>query len=188
MPRLRPVAPTLALATFLLAACSPAEGSGSEDLEDGSSAASGDPPHVVASDPVAAGRYLVQIGGCNDCHTEGYLQNEGDVPSSDWLAGNPLGFRGPWGTSYPRNLRLMVRSMSEDDWVARLHRRKTRPPMPWFNLHAMSEQDLRAIYRFIATLEPAGEPVPEAVPPSREPSTPYIPFAPREPGSEKANR
>lgn len=191
MSRPHPVPPTLAVATLLLAlaACSPAEGSGgSEEPEDAGASASGDSPHVVASNPVAAGRYLVQIGGCNDCHTEGYLQNEGDVPPSEWMAGSPLGFRGPWGTSYPRNLRLMVRDMSEDEWVARLHTRKTRPPMPWFNLHAMSERDLRAIYRFVSTLEPAGEPMPRALPPGRAPSTPYIPFAPREPGSEQASR
>ncbi|HKK28658.1 MAG TPA: hypothetical protein VKB18_11290 [Gemmatimonadota bacterium] len=104
------------------------------------------------------------------------------------MAGNPIGFRGPWGTSYPRNLRRMVAGMSEDEWVDRLHTRKTRPPMPWFNLHAMSERDLRAIYRFIGTLDPAGEPAPEALPPGREPATPYIPFSPREPGSETAER
>ena len=38
-----------------------------------------------AGDQVARGRYLVTIGGCNDCHTDGYLQNGGNVPEDDWL-------------------------------------------------------------------------------------------------------
>ena len=29
----------------------------------------------------------------------------------------PVGFQGPWGTSYPANLRLTVQSMTETQWV-----------------------------------------------------------------------
>src|SRR4051794_39593567 len=63
--------------------------------------------HPASADAKAArGKYLVQIGGCNDCHTAGYAQNGGQTPTTDWLTGLPVGFRGPWGTSYPANLRL----------------------------------------------------------------------------------
>jgi hypothetical protein len=30
-----------------------------------------DEPHVIASEPVAAGRDIITIAGCNDCHTPG---------------------------------------------------------------------------------------------------------------------
>ena len=30
--------------------------------------------------PVERGRYLVQIAGCNDCHTAGYVQAGGSIP------------------------------------------------------------------------------------------------------------
>lgn len=43
---------------------------------------------------LARGRYLVKLGGCNDCHTPGYAQAGGKMPESDWLTGNPVGLRG----------------------------------------------------------------------------------------------
>lgn len=39
------------------------------------------------------------------------------VHESEWLVGMPVGFRGPWGTSYPKNLRLTAQQLSEDVWV-----------------------------------------------------------------------
>jgi mono/diheme cytochrome c family protein len=47
------------------------------------------------------GKYLVTIGGCNDCHTPGYLLSEGKTPEALWLTGSSFGWRGPWGTTYP---------------------------------------------------------------------------------------
>jgi hypothetical protein len=42
--------------------------------------------------------------------------------------------------------------------------------MPWFNVHAMSDRDLRALYRYIRHIGPAGEPVPAYVPPDQAPT------------------
>jgi hypothetical protein len=53
----------------------------------------------------------------------------------------------------------------------------SRPPMPWFNLNAMTEEDLRAMYQYINSLEPKGEPAPAYLPPDQEPPPPYIQFA-----------
>jgi len=130
--------------------------------------------HVQADSAVAAGRYLVVIGGCNDCHTAGYLARAGDVPESDWLTGSPVGWRGPWGTTYPSNLRLLVQAMPEDAWVTMLRTRSARPPMPWMNVRHLSESDSRAIYRYLQALGPRGAPMPAAVDPGVEPVTPYI--------------
>jgi mono/diheme cytochrome c family protein len=133
-------------------------------------------PHVSAETSVAAGRYLVVAGGCNDCHTPGWSERNGDVPESDWLTGASLGFKGPWGTSYPRNLRLSVATMTEDAFLARLKAGAGLPPMPWMNVSRLAEDDMRAIYRFIASLGPAGEVVPQPVAAGVEPETPYILF------------
>src|SRR3954451_10567570 len=65
---------------------------------------------------VERGRYVVAIGGCNDCHTSGYADNGGKAPESDRLKGDTLGYRGPWGTTYPSNLRLSLSKMTEDEW------------------------------------------------------------------------
>ena len=129
----------------------------------------------AGASPLARGRYLVMIGGCNDCHTDGYAPSGGVTPEKDWLLGSgPLGFRGPWGTTYAPNLRLTASKMREDAWVKYGKELKTRPPMPWFNVNAMSEPDLRAMYRFIRNLGPVGAPALPYLPPEKEPKSPYI--------------
>lgn len=44
---------------------------------------------------VERGKYMVLVGGCNDCHTEAFAPRDGKVAEKDWLLGNSLGFRGP---------------------------------------------------------------------------------------------
>jgi len=130
-----------------------------------------------SSDPlVARGRYLAVIGGCNDCHTPNYAPSGGKADEKQWLIGDSLGWRGPWGTTYPVNLRQYMQALSEKDWVARAKKLETRPPMPWFALNQMTETDLRAIYRFVRSLGPGGDAAPAYVPPTQEPKPPYVTF------------
>lgn len=135
-------------------------------------------PVVAAQDKIAAGRYLVRIGGCNDCHTAGFPESGGNVPETNWLMGDAPGFNGPWGTTYPANLRLSVQNMTEEEWVGAMHQRKTMPPMPWPSINAMNEQDLRAIYQYVHSLGPKGDPAPTAQPPGQQPNHPYYFFMP----------
>lgn len=125
---------------------------------------------------VERGRYLARIAGCNDCHTPGYPQSGGLVPESEWLLGDRLGWRGPWGTTYAGNLRLFADDISEEQWLNLARTAKYRPPMPWFALRDMTDEDVIAIYRLLRHLGPAGEPVPEWVPPDQEPGGPYVTF------------
>jgi mono/diheme cytochrome c family protein len=120
---------------------------------------------------VERGRYLSKIAGCNDCHTSGYMLSEGNVPEQLWLTGDNFGWRGPWGTTYAPNLRLLVSGITEEQWVGMARNLKTRPPMPWFNLNSMQEEDVKAIYQFIRYLGPGGEAAPAYVPPDQEPNT-----------------
>lgn len=129
----------------------------------------------VTSSDVKRGRYLVQTGGCNDCHTPGYPQANGKVDEKLWLTGDKLGWRGPWGTTYPANLRLVAANMTEAQWLVRA-RNEMRPPMPWFNLRDMTERDVLAIYRYLRFMGPAGEPAPAYLPPDRTPSPPFVQF------------
>jgi mono/diheme cytochrome c family protein len=128
--------------------------------------------------PLEHGSYLVAIGSCNDCHTPGYNERGGDMPVEDWLTGSSVGFSGPWGTSYPPNLRLTVQSMTEEEWLT-FARARRLPPMPWFSVAPMSDQDLRDIYRFIRALGPKGERAPAPLPPGERGSTPSILFVPQ---------
>jgi len=127
------------------------------------------------------GRYIIKIAGCNDCHTAGYAEAAGKIPEKDWLKGDTVGWRGPWGTTYASNLRLYMQNLSEDQWIQVSRMVEFRPPMPWFVLREMTEQDLRAIHRFIRNLGPAGEPAPNYLPPDQEPRGPIILF-PSSPG------
>ncbi len=133
---------------------------------------------AAADKSLARGRYLVMVGGCNDCHTAGYPEAAGHIQERDWLTGNQVGFKGPWGTSYPANLRLLIQSMTETAWLKQA-RAERRPPMPWYNLRAMSDPDLRAIYRYIHSLGGKGRPSPAYVPPGQMVNTPYIDFMPK---------
>jgi mono/diheme cytochrome c family protein len=84
-------------------------------------------PSQVQTEKVARGKYLVNYGGCNDCHTPLKLTDKGPVPDrSRLLSGHPESMKlpppelkpgpwfaatagmtawaGPWGVSYAANL------------------------------------------------------------------------------------
>lgn len=124
---------------------------------------------------VLRGKYLVQVAGCNDCHTAGYPEAAGKVDEKAWLTGVPLGWSGPWGTTYASNLRLVAASMTEAQWMKHA-RTPTRPPMPWFALRDMNDADVAAIYRYLRALGPAGQPAPAYVPPGQAVQGPVITF------------
>jgi hypothetical protein len=136
---------------------------------------------------LSRGQYLTRIGGCNDCHTPGYAEKSDSTPVSQWLTGVPVGFQGPWGTSYAANLRLVVQGMNEAQWVkfARLPR---LPPMPWYSLRDMSDTDLVALYQFIRSLGPQGEKMPAAVAPGGKVTTPFFVFVPQMPAAAGASK
>src|SRR5262245_30598709 len=136
----------------------------------------------ASSQQIARGRYLLAVGNCNDCHTPGFAPSEGRVPESEWLLGDStLGFRGPWGTTYEINLRLSRSKITESQWVKYAKELKARPPMPWFNLNQWNDADLKAFYRYVRSLGPAGDPVREPIPPGQEPPRPYIHFPDKPP-------
>jgi mono/diheme cytochrome c family protein len=130
---------------------------------------------IFAADPelVERGRYVALVAGCNDCHTPGYAVSGGEVPEALWLTGDNFGWRGPWGTTYGTNLRLFINDMTETQWIQIARTLRRRPPMPWFNLNAMHEDDLRALYHFMRSLGNPGLQAPAALPPEQEPATAY---------------
>src|SRR6476659_9646334 len=104
---LKAVAAALALGTGILTISlilAPAEAAGPEAK-----------PTAAAS--IERGRYIAKVAGCNDCHTPGSAMTGGQVPEKNWLVGDGLGWQGPWGTTYPANLRLVLSGMTEDEWV-----------------------------------------------------------------------
>lgn len=128
-----------------------------------------------AKEQVERGRYIVEIGGCNDCHTTGYAEAGGKAAEADRLKGDKLGYRGPWGTTYPTNLRITVSKMTEAQWLTYSKGLNTKPPMPWFNVRAMTDADLRAVYAYIKQMPGGlGTAAPTALAPDKAPPQPFI--------------
>ena len=106
------------------------------------------------------------------------MMNNGTTPDAERLLGSAMGFKGPWGVTYPLNLRLLAANMTEDEWGTYTRTTKGAPPMPWWVLHSMEEDHLRAIHAYLRYLGPKGEPAPSPIPPGEPITTPYIPFEP----------
>ena len=148
-----------------------------------SGARAGGEPHVVADDAIAAGRYLVNYGGCNECHTPRFVQAKGQIPEAQRLTGNPVGFQGPWGTSYAINLRIFFTRVPEARWMAVVRKPpfEVHPPMPWGNLQALSDADLHAIYAYVNSLGNVGVPVHDFIPPGNAVTSEVIRMMPATP-------
>jgi hypothetical protein len=125
---------------------------------------------------IERGRHVIEIMGCNDCHTPDYMMKRANVPEEDWLVGGTLGFRGPKGTVYPTNLRLLINNMSEENWLLLAKQMREDSPMAWVMLPKTAEQDLRAVYRFVKYLGPKGTPALASLPPGVTPKTQYIDY------------
>lgn len=137
---------------------------------------------------IKRGEFLVNYGGCNDCHTPGWAQNSGSAPKAALLTGGGMNFQGPWGTTYAPNLRLYVHRLTQQQWIANLRALKARPAMPYWTFRYLSDKDLADMYAYIHGLGPAGQPAHAYVPPGQPAPAPYLklvlppPAAPAQPG------
>lgn len=124
---------------------------------------------AAESPSVEFGKHVSIVGGCHDCHTVGYAESGGKIDPDKALKGNPVGYEGPWGTNFARNLRLTVANMSEDDWVTFAKTFEVGPPMPWFNVHELNELESRSLYEYIKSLPgDNGVQAPEDIPPKKK--------------------
>lgn len=99
------------------------------------------------------GRKLVLTTGCNDCHTPGYIISNGDVPERDWLIGDKVVEGVTIKSVYPVNIRLYLKGISEKGWIKMARTKERKESMPWLILREMPDDKLRAIYRFIKSLD-----------------------------------
>jgi hypothetical protein len=86
---------------------------------------------------------------------------------------------GPWGTSFARNL-SPDSSTGIGAWTAEMFMniirsgkhmgaaagRPIMPPMPWFNIAKLTDEDFKAMHAFLMSLKPVNNNVPEYIPPS----------------------
>ena len=103
---------------------------------------------------------------------------QGVVGPTQWgaVATNDLtAWVGPWGISYATNLTPDVTGLS--GWTAEYFIQTMRtgkhlgvgrallPPMPWYNLAALPDEDLKALFAYLQSLKPISNQVPQPVPP-----------------------
>lgn len=165
---------------FSLAACKPAAEAAGEAAASNATqpAAASTTFGMTDAELLARGEYLARIAGCNDCHTPGYPQSGGKVPKDQWLVGTSVGWNGPWGTTYPANLRLKAADLDDAKWLEYTRTLHTRPPMPDFAVRDMTDADRLALFRLLKSLGPAGEPAPAYLEPGKEPPLPVVQFKP----------
>jgi mono/diheme cytochrome c family protein len=123
----------------------------------------------AASDKIERGKYLVQFGGCNDCHTPGYFLGKPDM--NRYLGGSDVAFEIPGlGVFVPRNLtpdkKTGIGNWTEDQIVTALQTgerpdgRILAPIMPWQAFAKLTKDDAYAIAAYLKTLKPVDNAVP----------------------------
>ncbi|HEX5060318.1 MAG TPA: cytochrome c [Kofleriaceae bacterium] len=118
--------------------------------------------HVERGPTAEYGKYIANtIANCNGCHTRRNLRN-GDAEGVTFAGGMSLESHSAPGTKFvtpnltpdPKTGHIYV--WSEDVFVARFKNAvPTASPMPWSTFRKMSEDDLRALYRYFRSLPPA---------------------------------
>jgi mono/diheme cytochrome c family protein len=128
---------------------------------------------VSLADRIARGRTITYSSGCVDCHTPGTFYGAPDT--TRYLSGSELGWEGPWGVTFPRNLtpdtETGIGSWSEDQ-IMNAVRTGIRPdgtmllpPMPWPAYSHMSDDDAHALVAYLKSLPPVHHKAPDRIPP-----------------------
>lgn len=135
----------------------------------------------------ARGKYLVQLGGCNDCHTAGYLL--GKVDTSRYLGGSDVGLEVPGlGVFVAPNL-TPDKDTGLGNWTkqeivtairtgVRPDGRVLAPIMPWRGLAALTNADADAIADFLESLPPVVHKVPGPFGPNEKVPVPRMTVVP----------
>jgi mono/diheme cytochrome c family protein len=133
----------------------------------------------AADRQVERGKYLVELGGCNDCHTPGYFLGHPDM--ARYLGGSDVGFAIPGlGVFVAPNL-TPDKETGLGGWTAaqivaaitKGHRpdgRMLAPIMPWRGLSHLTHADALAIAAFLKSLPAVKHDVPGPFGPSEKPS------------------
>jgi mono/diheme cytochrome c family protein len=138
------------------------------------------PRDAAAADPqVDRGKYLVMLGGCNDCHTSGGLHGMPDM--TKFLGGSDVGFAIPGqGVFVGRNL-TPDKATGLGDWTTqqivdaltkgeRPDGRILAPVMPWRALSKLTQTDALAMAAYLKSLPPVRNAVPGPFGPNETPT------------------
>ncbi len=129
---------------------------------------------------IARGKYLVQFGGCIDCHTPGYFFGKPDMARA--LGGSEVGFEIPGlGVFYGPNLtpdkETGLGNWTKEQIVTALQKgmrpdgRQLAPIMPWKAFANLSKRDADAIAAYLKSLAPVRNKVPGPFGPTEKPTS-----------------
>jgi mono/diheme cytochrome c family protein len=130
---------------------------------------------TAAMTPVQRGAYLATVTGCHDCHTPGGFYGAPDMSRA--LSGSELGWKGPWGVSYARNLTPDATGLAQwtDEEILDAMQKGVKkdgspiaPPMPWPDFAHLTPSDALAIVAYLRSLPPIRHEMPARVPPGGE--------------------
>jgi len=131
-------------------------------------------------DQVARGKYLVTLGGCNDCHTPGAFLGKPDFSRS--LAGSEVGFAIPGlgvfaGPNLTPDNETGLGKWTDDQIIAAItagttpEGRRLAPIMPYAALSHLTSDDAHAIVAYLRSLPPVKNAAPGPFGPKEIPST-----------------
>jgi mono/diheme cytochrome c family protein len=140
----------------------------------------GQPWAQSSASEIERGRYLMQFGGCIDCHTPGYFFGKPDMTKA--LAGSEVGFEIPGlGVFYGPNLtpdkETGLGNWSKEQIVAALQKgvrpdgRQLVPIMPWKAFANLTKADADALAAYLMSLTPLRNKVPGPFGPDEKPTS-----------------
>jgi mono/diheme cytochrome c family protein len=139
---------------------------------------------AAVEDPIAHGGRIVYTSGCADCHTPGALYGAPDT--TRWLSGSELGWTGPWGTSFPRNLTpdsaTGIGAWTEEQIITAVREGRRPdgspllPPMPWQVYSHFTDAEVGALAKYLKSIPAVVHDVPKVVPPGKMPNRPALVF------------
>jgi mono/diheme cytochrome c family protein len=135
------------------------------------------------ADQIERGRYLVNLGGCNDCHTPGYFLGKPDP--SRRLAGSDVGFEIPdtgifVGSNLTPDRDTGLGNWTREDIITAVQTgvrpdgRMLAPIMPWRAFAELTRSDVGAIADYLISLPPISQKVPGPFGPDERPNLPVM--------------
>ena len=141
-------------------------------------------PTATAEDAIARGRRITYTSGCMDCHTPGTFYGMPDT--TRLLSGSELGWVGPWGVTFPRNLTpdsaTGIGTWTEEQIVTAVREGRRPdgspllPPMPWPMYAHLTDEDAHALAAYLKSIPPVVHEMPKQQPPGQAPSHPALTF------------
>jgi len=124
-------------------------------------------PKAQGDDPVARGKYLATVAGCEDCHTP--IDERGlSVAGREFAGGYPFPL-GPLGTVFTKNLtpdkETGLGNWTDDEIKRAIRSGVSRdglhlfPVMPYKIYNNMAESDINDIIAYLRSLKPINNPV-----------------------------